>query len=438
MQSISLQRKIIIFFIGMYFLVSFWPIRLAFLNSYIPGQLIPLFFITIFSLFPIKIDYKKSKNIDLKIVFYFLLYILLNCIIQGTFDSNFIEYRISSLVGSLLPIFLFFIFISVGIDDKVLDVILRYLFFGLVIYSVYYFESFTSRTMIADGPHIRVIGQRDALYLNFAFLLLFFKNYHSNYFFKALGFISALGLLYIALNAQTRLGYILLLINILVVTIIYKKYFIKVFLPLIVIFVVSYVVYFRGADDVYELITTGEKNRLLYSIARFNTVVDSLLAMFSEDYQLGGSESIRFLIWDKILEASSHSPLTLIFGSGELGVHTLNESFLMHDATGRQFSKFVEIKTAESQFFDTLFRRGLVGLIFLFIIIFRFIHLANYLRHFDQKFKDLYLAVYIWLIGLSFTLLYLPFMRDRTFSLFFFIAYAILSSRAYLIPSNVK
>ena len=437
MQNISLQR-IIIFFIGMYFLVSFWPLRLAFLNSYIPGQLIPLFFITIFSLLSTKITYEKSKNIDLKIVCYFLLYILLNCIIQGTFDSNFIEYRISSLVGSLIPILLFFVFMSFDINDKVLDVILRYLFFGLVIYSVYYIESFTSRSMMSDGPHIRVIGQRDALYLNFAFLLLFFKNYHSNYFFKALGLISALGLLYIALNAQTRLGYILLLINIFVLTIIYKKYFFQIFLPLIAIFIVSYFVYFRGADDVYELITSGETNRLKYSIARFNTIVNSLLSFFSEDYHLGGSESIRFLIWDKILEAATHNPLTFLFGSGELGVHSLNESYLMDDTTGRQYAFFREIKTAESQFFDTLFRRGFIGLIFFFTILFRLVYLANYLRHFDQKFKDLYLAVYIWLIGVSFTLFYLPFMRDRAFSLFFFIVYAILSSRAYVIRSNFK
>lgn len=438
MQNISLQR-ILIFFIGIYFLVSFWPLRLTFLNSYLPGQLIPLFFIAIFSLLTTKKIYKKSKNIDLKIVFSLLLYIVLNCIIQGAFDSNFIEFRVTSLVASLLPILFFFIFMSIDINDKALEIILRYLFFGLVIYSVYYFESFASM-MISNEyePHTRIMGQRDAVYLNFALLLVVFKNYYSNYFLKSLGIVSALFILFILIYAKTRLGYILLLINISVLFFIYKKYFFKIFLPLIVIFIVLYVYYIRGADNVFELIDSRDSSQIKYSIARFNTLISSALSLFSTDYQLSGSESIRFLIWDKILESMIYNPLILVFGSGELGVHTLNESISMFNITGMQFISNMEIETAESQLFDTLFRRGLVGLIFLVTIFVRFIYLANYLRHFDPKFKDIYLALFIWLYGLSFTLLVLPFMRDRTFALFFFIVYAILSSRAYLIRSNLK
>ena len=144
------------------------------------------------------------------------------------------------------------------------------------------------------------------------------------------------------------------------------------------------------------------------------------------------------MIWDKILEWVLQSPLTLFFGSGEMGVHTLNETFILHDPRGVQDPIIWEVQTAESQYFDTLFRRGLIGLIFLLTILFRFCYLANYLIRFDQKFKDIYLSFYIWLFGLGFSLFLLPYMRDRTFSLFFFIAYAILSSRAYIIRSHGK
>ena len=150
MQNIILQR-IILFFVAIYFLVVFWPVipipffyinfQFTFLNSSLPGQLIPLLFIVFFSIFSIKKIHIKSNNVDLKIVLTFALYILFNAIIQAGFDQNQLEHRAFSLFASLFPIFFFYIFFTFEINNDVLNLITKYLFFGLVIYSFYYFDS---------------------------------------------------------------------------------------------------------------------------------------------------------------------------------------------------------------------------------------------------------------------------------------------------------
>jgi len=291
----------------------------------------------------------------------------------------------------------------------------------------------------------RVMGQRDAVYLNLALIVFLCKNYYSNYFLKFFGFSLAIGVLFILIYSQSRVGYLILLMNILILSVIYRRYFFSISLPLIALFIAIYVLYFRHVGDVYELQLDRDANQLLFSIARFNTFVNSFFSIFSDDFSFYGSERVRFGIWNQILESVLQSPFTFIFGYGELGVHSLNESFLMHyliDADN--FSKkgyypyMWEIETSESQLFDTLFRRGLIGIIFLFTIFIRFIYLTNQLMRIDKKFKDIYLALNIYLISISVVLVILPFMRDRAFSLFFFIAYAILSSRAYIINGNNK
>jgi len=109
MSNINLE-KIILFFIGMYFLIALYPLRLDFLNSYIPGQLIPLFFIALFSLLSIQRVYIKSNNLDLRVMIALSLYLLFNTFIQGILDQSLIRYRISSLSASLIPIFFFYLF----------------------------------------------------------------------------------------------------------------------------------------------------------------------------------------------------------------------------------------------------------------------------------------------------------------------------------------
>jgi len=452
MSNINLE-KIILFFIGMYFLIAFYPLRLDFMNSYIPGQLIPLFFIALFSLLSIQRVYIKSNNLDLRIMAALSLYLLFNTFIQGTLNQSLIGYRITSLIGSLIPMFFFYLFMFIDLNDTHIKVMRKYLFFGLVIYAIYYIESFLSYRFFGaingNGSEMekwdRVMGQRDAIYLNLALIVFLCKNYYSNYFLKFFGFSLAIGVLFILIYSQSRIGYLLLLMNILALSVIYRRYFFSIFLPLIALFIIIYVLYFRHIGDVYELMLDSDANQLLFSIARFNTFVNSIFSIFSDDFILYSSERVRFEIWNKILESVSQSPFTLLFGYGEIGVHALNESFLMHyliDAanfTKNGYYPYIwEVETSESQLFDTLFRRGLIGVFFLFTIFIRFMYLTNQLMRIDKKFKDIYLGLNIYIISISVALIILPFMRDRAFSLFFFIAYAILSSRAYIMRSNNK
>ena len=466
MQNISFQR-IIMFCVGAYFLTAFWAVipipiglltgndangilikyRLSFFNSYLPGQLIPLFFVALFSIFSIKRFYIKSKNIDLKVVFFLSFYVLFNTIIQAGIEPNLVEYRFSSLFATLLPFFFFFTFMTIDINEKSLNIITKYLFIGIVIYAYYYFNSYTVLLEQFEGSlNNRLLGQRDVVLLNFGFLLLILKNYHSNYFLRFFGYCTAFLLLYILLIAQVRLGYLLLLSNLLGLGVYYRKYFLKIFLPILVLMVFLYIFYFRNAGDVYELMTDIAENniedsimvQINFGIARFNTMVDSVLSIFSTNYIPNGSERVRFMIWDRILSSVLQSPLSMIFGSGELGVHSLKDSFLLNDDRGLYYATFWDVNTSESQFFDTLFRRGLIGLVFLYTIYFRFFYLLRYLISFDKKFKDFYLAFYVWFFGFFVTLIFLPVLRDRAFALFFFIAYAILSSRAYIIRQHDK
>ena len=159
MKNMSLQR-ITLFFVGVYSLIAIWPLRLTFLNSFIPGQLIPIFFIALLSLLDLENKSRIFKNIDIKIIFFFMLFILLNTSIQGVFNPHLIEYRISSLIASLIPILIFFIFISIDITEDFFRIVSRYLFIGSLFYVAFYFESFLFNRL-TEEPHVASMGQRE-------------------------------------------------------------------------------------------------------------------------------------------------------------------------------------------------------------------------------------------------------------------------------------
>ena len=451
MKNISLQR-ITLFFVGVYSLIAMWPLRLTFLNSFIPGQLIPIFFIALLSLLDLENKSRIFKNIDIKIIFFFMLFILLNTSIQGVFNPHLIEYRISSLIASLIPILIFFIFISIDITEDFFRIVSRYLFIGSLFYVAFYFESFLFNRL-TEEPHVASMGQRDSIYLNFALLMAVFRNYHLDHFFyKILGFLSAACVLFILVYSQTRGGYVLLGANILALSYIYKKYFFSIFLPFIVLAIVVYIIYFTKYGTIHDLIhdfykdtSSWEKsnnfeilrNQIRYSIVSFNSLVDSFLSFFSSEFELSGSFQIRFMIWDKILDFIAQSPFTIFFGFGEIGVQLLDENLLVKSPSAL-FPVVWPLNNAESQIFDTLFRRGIIGIIFLFTIVFRFAYLANYLRKYDNKIKDIALVFLIWIIGYSFVIFFLPLMRDRILVIFFFTFYAVFSSRVYKIKTQTN
>ena len=260
-----------------------------------------------------------------------------------------------------------------------------------------------------------------------------------NYYFNRLEIFISIWItfccLFVIIFSQTRLGYLLFLINFFLLFFIYKKYFIVILIPILVFGLVYFSSYFTSIGDIYQLKGFESTDQFAYSYARFKTMIEAVLTFSSSGNIIDGSIEIRIITWSKILEYVLSSPLKFLFGSGELGVHALNFSFITSDPSYKTAYLRVYLLNSESQYFDTLFRRGFIGLIFLFTIIYRILYLSKYLSKFDKNYKDLYLMFYFGFIGTSFAFIFLPLLRDRVFVLFFFIAYALLSSRAYIISS---
>ena len=183
--NISL-RSIALFSLAVYFLIAFMPYRYDFLNSFIPGQLIPLVLFSFLSLLLVKKTFKKS-NIDLIVIFLLFLFIFFNAIIQGIYHEELLRYRITSCIASLLPLVFFFSVFFHDFNDKYLKTIAMCLFYGSLMYATYYAFNFYN-IRFGDGSIIdkvygagtRVVGQRDSIYLSFAFLIPVLRNYYFN------------------------------------------------------------------------------------------------------------------------------------------------------------------------------------------------------------------------------------------------------------------
>ena len=435
-------RSVALFFLAVYFLIAFMPYRYDFLNSFLPGQLIPLVLFSVLSLLLVKKTFKKS-NIDLIVIFLLFLFIFFNAIIQAIYQEDLLRYRITSTVASLLPLVFFFIVFFHDFNDKYIKTITMCLFIAALIYATYYAFNFynirfgdSSLLENVFDSQTRVVGQRDSIYLSFAFLIAVLKNYHFTRLEIIIGIWIICCCLFVITFSQTRLGYVIFLINFSLLFFVYKKYFIFILIPSLIVGSFYFSNYFASIGDVYSLSASDDANQFAYSYARFKTMVVSSLAFISSGNILDGSIEIRTITWSKILDYVLSSPLKFLFGSGELGVHALNFSYLTSDPSYKSGDIRISVLNSESQYFDTLFRRGFIGIIFLFTIIYRILYLSKYLIKFDKNYKDLYLTFYFGFIGTSFAFIFLPLLRDRTFVLFFFVAYALLSSRAYIISSQ--
>ena len=375
----------------------------------------------------------------------FLIYVILNAGIQGIFQEELMRYRITSVIGTIIPLFFFYAVFFHDFDDKYIKIITTCFFLGLLVFVTYYAYSFAD-VRFGDAnsigkvfdPATRVTGQRDSIFLSFGFLLAVLRNYHFNRAERIFGIWMIFCCLFVIIFSQTRLGYVLFLINFFCLFFVYKKYFFFIVTPIVLAGCLYFASYFASVGDVWALGTENNTNQFSYTVARATTMITSSVEFFSSGNIVDGSLTIRSQIWERILEYILSSPLNFLFGSGELGVHSLNFSFLVFDDSWSDGQMFQGVFSSESQYFDTLFRRGIIGIIFLFTIIFRVLFLSNYLRNFDKKNKDLYLVFLIGFIGLSFAFIFLPILRDRAFVIFFFIAYALLSSRAYIISNRIE
>lgn len=419
MQKINFNFPLL-FFLSIYFIIAFFPLQFYIApESTIPlGQLIILSLIAFFSPLARNLKFSKSHNTDFKIIKYLFFYVTLNATFQEIFSSNeFVLQRTFSLLGTLIPIFIFFIILSIDISEKYLVRIFRYFFIGCFIYSCYYFEYYVSNlvnNIEQNRVSDRVIGQRDFNSLNFALLLALFWDYKKNHFDKIMGVLIILFCSTLMILSHTRLGYVLLIVDLILIFYFSKK-----------IFVFLVAISLIGLIALYFIDPLLFNEKIMYSVKRVYTMID----FFQGSSNYDSSFDFRISIWGFILEYISSSPFNFLFGSGEVGVHSLNASFPYIDYFGN-YSEY-RVTSAESGYLDTLFRRGLIGIIFLLTILIRLIYILIKLADIDRQFKNLYISLIIGFVGVLIAFIFLPLFRDRNFVLFFFVFYALLSSRFY-------
>ena len=417
----------LLFFLSLYFFTAFLPIQFwigSEADSVIPlGQIILLMLVTIFSPIAKKFSLNQSHYLDFKIISIFLFFIVLNSSFQSIFvESTMKIERVLSVLGTLIPILVFVIILSIDITDKYIEKIFRYFFYGCFIYSVYYLEYYLSHLMenLSRGDiDSRVVGQRDSIYLNFAILFAIFrfglfKNKITNYFQNIVAVLAILFCAVIMILSHTRMGYVLLIIDLILISVINPKYF---FLLLLLLILASGIFYLFDPELLIRKIN--------YSIERLLTILE----FFTLEESSGAGADIRLSIWGVIWDEVSSSPFSLLFGNGELGVHSLGETYVEVDRI-RGYAIF-PVDTPESQYFDTLFRSGLIGVIFIFLILFRIIYISFKLLMHDSKFSYIYKPIIIGFTCVAVTFIFLPLLRDRNFALFFFTVYAVLSSRIH-------
>jgi len=429
MKKISFQYPLL-FFLSIYFLIAFYPLQFYLSpESYIPlGQIIFLLLVAIFSPIAKIFSFKKVNYFDFKIILYLLFYVVLNSSFQSVFDDpSLMRERILSTLGTLVPLLAFFMILSIHYTDRYMNTIFRYFFYGCFIYSAYYFEYFVSRLIsnlqINDSTS-RIAGQRDSIYLNFSILFAMFrfqilKNNIFDNFQRIIIIITILFALTVMILSSTRMGYLLLFLDLTLLFFMNRKYFMLFIISMLLATIAFYLI---------DPIIFNEK--FDYNLKRLNTMVNFFTGVAADTMGL----DIRLNIWGIIVEEMKSSPVQLLFGTGEMGVHSLGESYIGYNrTTGYAVNP---IQTAESQYFDTLFRRGLIGITFLFIILFRVIYLSFRLIKIDSEFAYIYKSFFIGFLGVALTFIFLPLLRDRNFALFFFTVYALLSSRIYGILSK--
>jgi hypothetical protein len=393
-------------------------------DSVIPiGQIIILTLVTIFSPIAKKFSLDQSHYLDFKIVSVFLFFVVLNSSFQSIFvESAFKVDRVLSILGTLIPILVFIIILSIDITERHIEKIFRYFFYGCFVYSFYYFEYYVSHLLqnISIGAiDERIVGQRDSIYLNFTILFAIFrfgilKNNIYNNIEKIIIVISILFCSAIMILSHTRMGYVLLMIDLLLICMINPKYFILLFLLLTFSAFIFYV---------YDPQLFSEK--INYSFKRLITILE----FFTLEENSGAGADIRLSIWSVIWDDVISSPFSLLFGNGELGVHSLGATYVEVDRI-RGYAIF-PVDTPESQYFDTLFRSGLVGVVFILFVLYRIVYISFKLLTADSKFSYIYKPIIIGFIGVAITFIFLPLLRDRNFALFFFSVYAVLSSRIH-------
>jgi hypothetical protein len=148
------------------------------------------------------------------------------------------------------------------------------------------------------------------------------------------------------------------------------------------------------------------------------------------DYTIDGSASVRVKTWAWMVNYLSENPLNAIFGT--------TQSIASYGVKIDTPSGLINIMSPESQYFDTLFRSGFIGLILELTIMIRFLIVSRMLSIYDRDSLDVYHVFTVFSLGLMLFLVFEPSLRDREFGIFVFFCYGLLVKRTEEIKRTIE
>lgn len=377
------------------------------------GLIFPLNIISTL-IFLLKVKIKITNNLDRFMVAYFffgiisLLINLIKMIITQDFESNiiFINSIKSFLVFSFFLVYFgvydinikdFFSAVNFTIIIIITFICLHYLY--LIYFSDLNFYQMRGEITWANGW-----PQRYSIFCLVGFYIFWFKFQSSTNFINL--FLSLIFLISIFLSG-TRSVIISLLISQLITLFISKKNFKNVVLLYISIFIFVYFSNFNVLEN-FRLLEV-----INYTIDTDGTSISNRLNS----------------LWPQALNSMSN--FEYIFGKGHIGI-----AFF----TDQNFSR--DFKSLESQYLDTLFRVGLLGLLTTMIIFFIGIYYTYKIlkTNLNSDLNYIFQGSVAWQIAVLFHGITVETIRLPLYSLFYFLFLGILSRyyNYYFIANNEK
>lgn len=393
------------FFWCLYALISLWELRYYITNSSFAalGQLLVIM-ITFFCLVYNR-KFKIYRTKDDFIIVFFILFIVLNCIIQSMFqpDVNLKLVQLRSLLVLLLIISPYFISRSVKLGAHK-ETFIYCLFIGASLLILYKMFTFFQMFLIAgDSNAGRVtVGARYPVIMNFVFLMALLIKTRSR-IMKYFAFCVALSSFFLIVVSLTRAGYICLVVDLVILFFMRPK---KIFIFIVVTTLLLSVLILKYSEKISWL--KQVTNRVQVMVAAFkNPATDS-------------SASDRIATWKIIGDITLSDPVRFLFGSGELGIAYSGK-------TAKGVDKRFNILTAESQYFDTLIRSGVIGLILTLMVSIRMITVSFLLKN-HKKYGWFYTAMFIGYVAMLQYNMFAESFRFMNFGLFFYAVYGFVVS----------
>jgi len=369
-------------------------------SSIAMGQMIVLFLILLLYVYTSKSPFKIKKDTDSLVIIIYAVYIFFKSAVTAIFNIENTLPIFYSLSAQLVLFGTFYIARNISLSVNFRKLVIATFVGGSLMMLYYMTLYYINGVHLNYGVESRSMDQRLPITVNYILLmLLLFKN--DSFFMNIIQkFVFAI-LLYFLILSYSKGAYLLLLIDtVLIAWFIKFKFRIENFILLLATFPV---LYFMLSEYMY----------LDHLIRRFMKIINILY-----DYKTDGSTDVRVSTWVWIIKYLYSNPIQMIFGTGN--------NIAFYNLSIEVGNSLVSIRTSESQYFDTLLRYGLVGLLLEFTILFRLIWNVFKLEYYDIYNKDIYLAFKIFFYGLLVFLIFEPSLHDREFGIFIFVIYGLL------------